>query len=176
MTTEQAYHLGYDCGKNGSNTTNSHFSIFSNPEFTKWWENGKRDADAGLRSKFPSPPQSQHTESPASTDTGQQEELNWIITLDRLPEKEGYYKVKFLDGTEDEKPFRIRPSKNILGFMTEKTVVAWKEIVEPLTGKELSVWNTCIDAAITKAKLASTVIDKTKVFEFVTKLETLKLG
>ena len=101
--------------------------------------------------------------------------LNWVLVSEKLPEKEGYYKVRFGDGTEDEKPFRIRPSKNIHGFMTENIVVAWKEIIDPLSGKELIVWNSCVDAAITKAKLASTVIDKTKIFEFVQKLEALKL-
>lgn len=51
---------------------------------------------------------------------------NWIKTSTKLPEKEGYYNVKYKDGTTDQKPFRIKPSKNIKGFMTEKEVVAWK--------------------------------------------------
>lgn len=51
---------------------------------------------------------------------------NWIKVTTRLPEKEGYYKVKFQDGTTDQLPFRIRPHKNILGFMTEGNVIAWK--------------------------------------------------
>lgn len=50
----------------------------------------------------------------------------WTKVTTKLPEKEGYYKVKFKDGNEDQKPFRIRPSKNIKGFMSEKDVVAWK--------------------------------------------------
>lgn len=50
----------------------------------------------------------------------------WISVETRLPKKEGYYQVKFDDGTEDEKPFRIRPKKNIHGFMTEKKVTHWK--------------------------------------------------
>lgn len=51
---------------------------------------------------------------------------NWINVSDRLPEKEGYYSVMFKDGTTDRKPFRIRPNKNIRGFMTEGVVIAWK--------------------------------------------------
>jgi hypothetical protein len=41
-----AYKMGYDCGKNGANTTNCHFSIFSSKENTKEWERGKKDAGA----------------------------------------------------------------------------------------------------------------------------------
>ena len=41
---------GYDCGKNGANEQNSHFAIFSKPEFTKAWERGKARADAEKRS------------------------------------------------------------------------------------------------------------------------------
>jgi|JI10StandDraft_1071094.scaffolds.fasta_scaffold202440_2 hypothetical protein len=52
--------------------------------------------------------------------------VNWIKVTTRLPEKEGYYKVKFQDGTTDQLPFRIRPNKNICGFMTEGNVIAWK--------------------------------------------------
>lgn len=51
---------------------------------------------------------------------------NWIKVTTKLPEKEGYYKVKFKDGTIDQLPFRIRPNKNIRGFMTEGVVIAWK--------------------------------------------------
>lgn len=42
-----AEEMGYDAGKNGANTTNSHFAIFSRPEFTKAWERGKRRAKEG---------------------------------------------------------------------------------------------------------------------------------
>jgi len=42
---KQAYDLGFDCGKNGANTTNCHFSIFSTPERTRAWERGKAAAD-----------------------------------------------------------------------------------------------------------------------------------
>ncbi len=51
---------------------------------------------------------------------------NWISVHDSLPKKEGYYTVKYDDGSTDRKPFRIRPNSNILGFMTEKNVIAWK--------------------------------------------------
>lgn len=51
----------------------------------------------------------------------------WISVIERLPEKEGYYNVRFEDGVEDEKPFRIRPKKNIFGFMTMKKVTHWKK-------------------------------------------------
>jgi hypothetical protein len=39
------YEAGYDCGKNGANETNCHFSIFGSRENTKEWERGKRDAE-----------------------------------------------------------------------------------------------------------------------------------
>jgi len=41
MDKEQAFEMGKDCAINGANTTNCHFSIFSKPEFTKAWEDGK---------------------------------------------------------------------------------------------------------------------------------------
>lgn len=50
---------------------------------------------------------------------------HWIPVEEKLPETEGYYKVKFDDGTEDEKPFRIRPKQNIHGFMTMDNVTHW---------------------------------------------------
>lgn len=56
------------------------------------------------------------------------ESVKWISVNDMLPTKEGYYLVKFEDGTEDEKPFRNRPSKNILGFMTENIVTHWANL------------------------------------------------
>lgn len=54
--------------------------------------------------------------------------MSWVKVTDKLPEKESYYKVRFENGVEDEKPFRIRPSKNIRGFMTEQKVTHWKPI------------------------------------------------
>lgn len=53
---------------------------------------------------------------------------HWISVNDRLPETEAYYTVRFANGVEDEKPFRIRPAKNIHGFMTEETVTHWSEL------------------------------------------------
>lgn len=38
----KCYELGYDCAVNGANTTNCHFSIFSSPDRTKAWEDGKK--------------------------------------------------------------------------------------------------------------------------------------
>lgn len=52
----------------------------------------------------------------------------WISVEQYLPGTENYYEVKFEDGTTDEKPFRIRYSKNILGFMTEKKVTHWRPV------------------------------------------------
>jgi len=46
------YRLGYDCGLNGSNTTNCHFAVFATPEKTKAWEQGKADAEAGKPSRY----------------------------------------------------------------------------------------------------------------------------
>jgi len=43
---DYAEQMGYDCGMNGANQTNSHFAIFSSPEFTQAWERGKARADA----------------------------------------------------------------------------------------------------------------------------------
>ena len=43
---EYAESMGYDAGLNGANTVNSHFAIFSEPEFTKAWERGKARGDA----------------------------------------------------------------------------------------------------------------------------------
>lgn len=40
-----AYKMGYDCGLNGANTTNCHFGLFSSPESTKQWEEGKRNGE-----------------------------------------------------------------------------------------------------------------------------------
>ena len=54
-------------------------------------------------------------------------EGGWISTKDRLPTEEGYYDIKYEDGEEDQKPFRIRPKKNIYGFMTMDNVAYWRE-------------------------------------------------
>jgi hypothetical protein len=51
---------------------------------------------------------------------------NWVDVSKDLPKVEGYYDVKYFDGEEDSKPFRIRPKNNIYGFMTEKEVTHWR--------------------------------------------------
>lgn len=45
VTKEQAYEFGRDCGINGANNINSHYSIFFSNENTKAWERGKRDGE-----------------------------------------------------------------------------------------------------------------------------------
>lgn len=59
----------------------------------------------------------------------QQHDVNgWVAVTERLPDVEDYYRVRFENGIEDEKPFRIRPHKNIRGFMTEENVTHWRII------------------------------------------------
>ncbi len=41
VSRKEAYKYGYDCGINGVNETNCHFSIFSSKENTKAWEEGR---------------------------------------------------------------------------------------------------------------------------------------
>ena len=43
MDKKEAYDLGFDCGTNGANTINCNHTIFSNPEYTKAWEKGKKE-------------------------------------------------------------------------------------------------------------------------------------
>ena len=50
VTERDAWSYGVDCALNGSNTDNCHFSIFSTPERTKQWENGKKAAEEFLSS------------------------------------------------------------------------------------------------------------------------------
>jgi len=50
---------------------------------------------------------------------------HWTSVEEKLPDTEGYYKVKFEDGSTDEKPFRIRPKQHIHGFMTMDNVTHW---------------------------------------------------
>lgn len=45
MKNKTAYDFGYDCGYNGPNETNSHFSIFSNQQSTDDWTQGKLDGE-----------------------------------------------------------------------------------------------------------------------------------
>lgn len=54
----------------------------------------------------------------------------WINIKNKMPKEEGYYPVKFKDGTQDEKPYRIRPNKNIRGFMymnSDNPITHWKD-------------------------------------------------
>lgn len=62
--------------------------------------------------------------------TPEEKQNDWISVDVRLPIEEGYYAVKYSDGFEDEKPFRIRPSKNIRGFMTMNQVTHWKPLID----------------------------------------------
>lgn len=52
----------------------------------------------------------------------------WISVKDAWPRVEGYCRVKYEDGTEDQKPYRHRPGKGIRGFMSEKNVTHWKNL------------------------------------------------
>jgi len=38
---QYAYEMGKSCAENGANLINCHFNIFSSPEKTKAWEEGK---------------------------------------------------------------------------------------------------------------------------------------
>lgn len=42
----EAYRAGKDCGENGPNLKNCHYTHFATPEQTKAWERGKAQADA----------------------------------------------------------------------------------------------------------------------------------
>lgn len=44
VSSKRAYEHGKDCGLNGANQTNCHFSIFSSKTNTATWERGKREA------------------------------------------------------------------------------------------------------------------------------------
>lgn len=54
----------------------------------------------------------------------------WISIKSSLPNVEAgkvkYFAVKFSDGTTDQLPYRNKPHKKILGFMTEKEVTHWR--------------------------------------------------
>ncbi len=51
VNSTEAYKHGYDCGINGANETNCHFSIFASKENTKAWERGKKAALKGKEHK-----------------------------------------------------------------------------------------------------------------------------
>lgn len=42
VSIEDARQKGYQCGRDGPNTTNCHFSIFATREMTTAWEEGNR--------------------------------------------------------------------------------------------------------------------------------------
>ena len=44
VSVDICFKAGYDAEVNGANTTNCHFSLFSAPQFTAAWENGKKQA------------------------------------------------------------------------------------------------------------------------------------
>ena len=44
VSVEICFKAGYDAEMNGANTTNCHFSLFSAPQFTAAWENGRNQA------------------------------------------------------------------------------------------------------------------------------------
>lgn len=46
ITKQQACDYGYDCGKNGANTTNCNIQIFAVKENTTAWEQGKKKAES----------------------------------------------------------------------------------------------------------------------------------
>ena len=41
-TTDIAERLGFDCGYNGPDESNCHFTLFATPELTAAWERGKK--------------------------------------------------------------------------------------------------------------------------------------
>lgn len=43
---KEVYNQLLDCRKNGANSTNCHFSLFSTPEKTKAWEDGKKNSQS----------------------------------------------------------------------------------------------------------------------------------
>ena len=49
--TPEAYDRGYSCGLIGPNDYNSNFRIFSTPENTKAWEEGKKDGENAKKLK-----------------------------------------------------------------------------------------------------------------------------
>lgn len=58
---------------------------------------------------------------------------DWISVKDRLPKEQGYYRVKFSDGSEDEKWYRLRPNRS--GFLYDfelLTLTHWADIDQTL--------------------------------------------
>lgn len=58
-------------------------------------------------------------------------DTGWYDITIAKPAQEGYYTVKYEDGTTDEKPFRIRLRSGINGFMCEREITHWKLGTEP---------------------------------------------
>lgn len=50
VNADICFKAGYDAEMNGANTTNCHFSLFSAPQFTAAWENGKKQASKDKQS------------------------------------------------------------------------------------------------------------------------------
>ena len=46
---EHAYKMGYDCGKDGPNMTNSDFRLFATQELTYEWERGKKQGEKKIK-------------------------------------------------------------------------------------------------------------------------------
>ena len=45
-TKKQAFNGGYDCAKNGADTTNCHFTLFESHELTAEWQKGHDEGKA----------------------------------------------------------------------------------------------------------------------------------
>jgi len=58
-----------------------------------------------------------------------EKEITWISISEATPEVEGYYQVKYSDGEIDEKWYRIVPARNLIGFMTFKSITHWSKDV-----------------------------------------------
>jgi len=52
VAVREAYDHGYDCGLNGANLTNCHFSIFQSQDNTAAWNEGKKDGEEDRGNKF----------------------------------------------------------------------------------------------------------------------------
>jgi len=44
---DECYKAGFDCGLNGPNKNNCHFSFFTTHEKMKEWEKGRKEAEDG---------------------------------------------------------------------------------------------------------------------------------
>lgn len=64
-------------------------------------------------------------------------ELTLWTPISTLPKVAKYYRIKLTDGRLEYKPFRIRPHKNIHGFMTLDEVTHWCEAPEGFDALEV---------------------------------------